>query len=194
MSALASVVEALLFAADAPLAPSRMLSAMNNSGFSVDEAALRRILTDLTKEYEVRGGGFFLCEAAGGYQLRTRPSCSPAVRAMLQSAPARLSRPAMETLAVIAYRQPVPRSEIEHIRGVDSGGVLRTLMDRKLVRIMGRKEIPGRPILYGTTSRFLEVFGLSGLKDLPALKEITEDGEVPSERRLMPVNQQESRA
>ncbi len=104
-------------------------------------------------------------------QIRTRPAYAEVVRKLKAERPSRLSRPAMETLVVVAYRQPVTRAEIEDIRRVDTGAVLRTLLDRELIRVVGRKDVPGRPVIYGTTRDFLEVFGFESLRELPTLKE-----------------------
>ena len=109
---------------------------------------------------------------AGGYQLRTRPEYASYLRLLHRERPLRLSRAALETLAVVAYRQPVTRAEIEAVRGVEVDAVVRSLLDRQLVRIAGHREVPGRPMLYATTKRFLEVFGLGELDDLPTLREM----------------------
>ena len=124
---------------------------------------------------------FFLNQVAGGYQIRTRPEYMEWIKRLLQPKPLRLSKAALETLAIIAYKQPVIRSDVEHIRGVDCGGVLRVLLERKFIRVLGRKEIAGRPLIYATTKRFLEVFDLKNLKDLPTPKEIEEFGSSLSE-------------
>ena len=145
-------------------------------GERLEAAAVREALDHLAAAYEARGGGFYLAVAAGGHQLRSRPQYHPWIRRLQGAAAPRLSRAALETLAIVAYRQPVMRAEIESIRGVDCGGVLRLLMERKLLRVMGRKEIPGRPLIYGTTRQFLEAFELRDLKDLPTLKEIQDMG------------------
>jgi segregation and condensation protein B len=113
-----------------------------------------------------------LKEVAGGYQFRTRSDYGPYILRMLKTAPARLSRAALETLAIIAYKQPILRQEIERLRGVDVGGILKTLLEKGLIRIVGRKNLPGRPLIYGTTKKFLEVFDLKDLDSLPKLKEI----------------------
>jgi segregation and condensation protein B len=111
---------------------------------------------------------------AGGYQFRTQSRYNEWIKRLIRPNAPRLSKAALETLAIIAYHQPIIRSDIEHIRGVDSGGVIRMLMERKLIRVLGRKEIPGRPLIYATTKQFLEVFELNDLKDLPTPKEIEE--------------------
>lgn len=123
-------------------------------------------------------------EVAGGYQFRTRPEYTEWIRQLMRPAPARISKAALETLAIIAYKQPIIRNDIERIRGVDSGGVIRMLLERKLIRILGRKEIPGRPLIYATTKQFLEAFELKDLKDLPTPKEIDDLGK-PSSENIM---------
>ncbi|MBC2744803.1 MAG: SMC-Scp complex subunit ScpB, partial [Desulfosarcina sp.] len=128
----------------------------------------------LMAEYEQRDGGFVLKQVAGGYQFRTQGRYNEWIKRLIRPRAPRLSKAALETLAIIAYNQPIIRSDIEHIRGVDSGGVIRMLMERKLIRVLGRKEIPGRPLIYATTKHFLEVFELKDLKDLPTPKEIEE--------------------
>ncbi|MFP4306322.1 MAG: SMC-Scp complex subunit ScpB [Desulfococcaceae bacterium] len=167
------IIESLLFVAAEPLTPRRIQDALELR----EPAVIGEVMADLAADYEARGGGFYLDEVAGGYQLRTRPEHRDAVRRLLGAGNARLSPAALETLAIIAYRQPVMRADIDHVRGVDSGGVLRALLERRLIRVLGRKEIPGRPLIYGTTRQFLEVFGLRDLKDLPTLKEIAAMGE-----------------
>ena len=168
MDDLKNILESLLFVADEPLNVERLKKTIPQT----DTRQIRQAMSDLASEYDARKTSFFLSEVAGGYQLRTRPAYTEWIRRLVQPKPARLSRAALETLAIIAYKQPVLRADIEHIRGVDSGGVLRLLMERKLIRILGRKEIPGRPLIYATTKLFLEVFGLKDLKELPTPQEI----------------------
>ena len=127
---------------------------------------------------------FYLHEVAGGYQVRTRPEYTPWIKRLIQPRPFRLSKAALETLATVAYKQPIIRSDVEQVRGVDCGGVLKVLLERGLIRVLGRKEIPGRPLIYGTTKRFLEVFDLKTLKDLPTPKEIEELGNAPLETEM----------
>ena len=119
-------------------------------------------------------------EVAGGFQIRTRPEYRDWIKRLIQPKPIRLSKAALETLAIIAYKQPIIRNDIEHIRGVNCGGILRMLLERKLVRVLGRKAIPGRPLVYATTKQFLEVFELKNLEDLPTPKEISELGDSAS--------------
>jgi segregation and condensation protein B len=173
MDNLKTIVEALLFVAEDPLTIDKIKSVLEIQ----DRKPIQVALTSLAEEYDSQKRGFFLSEVAGGYQLRTRPEYGHWARRMKQTKPARLSRAGMETLAIVAYRQPVLRSDIEHLRGVDSGGILRTLLERGLIRVLGRKRLPGRPLVYGTTKRFLEFFDLKTLTDLPTLKELDELGE-----------------
>jgi len=165
---LQSIVESLLFAADRPL-NLRQLADL------VEEPEVERIRAAvLAVEQSWRERGVQLHEVAGGYQFRTNASNAMWVQKLLQQKPVRLSRALLETLAIVSYRQPITRPEIDDIRGVDSGGTLKTLMDRALVRILGKKEEVGRPLLYGTTKEFLEFFSLRDLKDLPTLREYHE--------------------
>lgn len=163
-------MEALLFASQAPLSAAELA----RGDESLDEEQVERAITELRHEYEREGRAFGVFEMAGGYQLLTRPEYAPVLeRFDTVPLPARLSGPALETLAIIAYRQPVGRAEIEEIRGVGAGGVLRTLQDREMVGVVGRAEGLGRPLLYGTTDRFLEHFGFRSLDDLPRADELS---------------------
>jgi segregation and condensation protein B len=162
------IVEALLFASDRPLSVRDIQECIADS--SLPE--VKSDLEELCQEYDAMGRSFALKEVGGGYQFRTRSAYASHVLHMFKKTPNRLSRAAMETLAIVAYKQPILRQEIERLRGVDVGGILRTLMEKNLIRIMGRKNLPGRPLIYGTTKRFLEVFDLRDLDSLPRLKEI----------------------
>ncbi|HUY19084.1 MAG TPA: SMC-Scp complex subunit ScpB [Candidatus Binataceae bacterium] len=164
---LSAILESLLFAAGEPLPIARLQVVLE----SVPREAIRKALADLALTYADGSRGIVLEEVAGGYQLRTAREHAYYVRKLLAAKPPRLSRPLLETVAIIAYRQPVTRPEIEQLRGVDSGGVLETLLERGLIRIAGRKEAPGRPIVYATTPEFLEVFSLKDLASLPDLEE-----------------------
>jgi len=166
------IVESLLFVAEEPLTMERFKKIIPE----VEARQIRDVLAELKAEYEERLGGFFLDEVAGGYQIRTRPEYTEWIKKLIQPRPLRLSKAALETLVIIAYKQPIIRSDIEHLRGVDCGGVLRVLLERKLIRVLGRREIAGRPLIYATTKHFLEVFDLKSLKDLPTPKEIEELG------------------
>jgi segregation and condensation protein B len=168
MDDLKNIIESLLFVAEDPLSIDRLANVLDLP----DKKMIREALHTLMAEHEVRQGAFALREVAGGYQFRTRSEYVPWIKRLLQPKPSRLSKAALETLAIIAYKQPLIRNDIEHLRGVDCGGVLRMLLERKLIRVLGRKEIPGRPLIYATTKQFLEVFDLKNLRDLPTPKEI----------------------
>ncbi len=170
MENLKAIIETLIFASDAPLPVARIREIIEDC----ERELITEALSELVKEYEDRQGGLLLQEVAGGYQFRTNPHWSAWVKKMKGGKPAALSQPALETLAIIAYRQPVVKTDIERIRGVDVSGPLRGLLDKKLVRMVGRKDVPGKPMLYGTTKRFLEVFNLPDLSELPTLRELKE--------------------
>lgn len=162
------IIESLLFVSRTPLTLNRLKDLLPEA----DTPTLHRAIKALEQEYTKRHGGFHLAQVAGGYQFRTHPDCKTWVTRLTQPSSHKISKAALETLSIIAYRQPLIRSEIEHIRGVDSGGVIRNLLDLKLIRVLGRKDIPGRPLIYSTSRHFLELFGLNDIKDLPTLKEI----------------------
>ncbi len=166
------IIESIIFISDEPVTLDKIRKMLPET----DIREIKQGIIDLVEEFETRQGGFYLREIAGGYQFRTRPEYRQWVSYFIQPKPVRLSKAALETLAIVAYRQPIIRADIEHIRGVDSGGVLRMLMERKLIRTLGRKDIPGRPLIYATTKHFLELFDLKDLSDLPSLKEIEEFG------------------
>lgn len=164
------ILEALVLSAPEPVPAGRLASVVPDA----TPALVQELVGELNAEYEVQERGFEIQHVAGGFQIRTRADLAEHVRALQPRRAVRLSRASLETLAVVAYKQPVTRAEIEHVRGVDAGAVVRTLLERNLVRIAGHREIPGRPMLYATTKRFLEVFGLASLEDLPTLREIEE--------------------
>jgi segregation and condensation protein B len=165
---LQSIIESLLFVADKPLTLQQLAGLLGESDLGPVRAALGGIETNQAHR------GIQLHAVAGGFQFRSNPANATWVQKLLAQKPVRLSRALLETLAIVAYRQPITRPEIDDIRGVDSGGTLKTLMERSLVRILGKKEEPGRPILYGSTKEFLEFFNLRDLKDLPTLREFHE--------------------
>ena len=177
MDDLKNIIESLLFVAEEPLTIEQIKQVLSLP----DSKMIRQTLNDLISDYEDRRSAFTLHEVAGGYQFRSRPEYVPWIKRLLQPKPSRLSKAALETLAIIAYKQPMIRSDIEHLRGVDCGGVLRMLLERKLIRVLGRKEIPGRPLIYATTKQFLQVFDLKNLKDLPSPKEIEALAKDPTE-------------
>jgi segregation and condensation protein B len=162
------LIEALIFAADHPLSLERIAGCLEGERREDIKAALG----ELKQDYGTFGRGIILEEVAGGYQLRTRPEHAPWIRRLFKIGMQRISRAAMETLAIVAYKQPLTRAVIEEVRGVDSAGVLKTLLDRRLIKITGRKDAPGRPVVYGTTKEFLEAFDLKDLSSLPTLKDI----------------------
>lgn len=164
-----AVVEALLFLSEKPVTADDLRGA---SG--LEPARVRKALDELSGHYREGVSGIVLHEVAGGWQLRSAPDLSEYARRFLRVKPQRLTRAALETLAIVAYRQPVTRPEIEDIRGVDSGAVVKALLERRLIKILGKKEEPGRPILYGTTREFLEFFALKDLASLPTLREFHE--------------------
>jgi segregation and condensation protein B len=172
---LKSIVEALLFTAGRVLSTNEILDIFKErpEGMQPTSQDLKQALETLEQEWG-EGRPIVLARVAEGYEFRTDPAYAPWLQLLNRSKPQRLSAPAVETLALTAYRQPVTRVDIESIRGVDSGGVLKNLLERRLIRIVGRKEEPGRPILYATTSEFLELFGLQDLADLPPLQEFEE--------------------
>jgi segregation and condensation protein B len=179
---LTAILESLLFVSTEPLTTARLVTVLGD----VPKAEIERVLRNLGQELEREGRGVRLAEVAGGYRLVTKQEYAPWVKRLDKAkSAAKLSRSALESLAIIAYKQPLVRSEIEEIRGVETSGVLRTLLERKLVRIVGRKEVPGRPIMYGTTRFFLEHFGLNDLSQLPPLREFKELGE--AEQSFLPM-------
>ena len=165
-----SIIESLLFVADGPLTIQRLGEVLEG----VEKENLRSTLDELQEELENSRRGVRLVEVAGGYQLRTAKVNADWVKKLLGGRPARMGRATLETLAIIAYRQPITRAEIEAIRGVDVDGVINTLLDRSLIRAVARKDVPGRPFLYGTTTEFLQLFNLKDLTHLPTLKEMEE--------------------
>lgn len=166
---LTQVIEALLFASDAPLSAADLARVDER----LDEDTVQAVIDELRAEYDAGERSFSIYEVGGGYQLLTRPEFVAVLdRYQTVPQPAKLSMPALEVLAIIAYRQPIGRAEIEDIRGVSSTGVLRTLQDRALIETVARAEGLGRPLLYGTTRRFLEHFGFRSLEDLPRPDEL----------------------
>src|SRR5215510_4435226 len=181
---LVAVLEALLFVSSEPIPVARLATVIG-----VSKAEIEQALDLLSQQLAQDARGIQLVKLAGGYRLVTKPDYAPWLKRLDKAKAAqKLSRSALESLAIIAYKQPLVRSEIEVIRGVETSGVLRTLLERKLVRIVGRKEVPGRPIMYGTTKFFLEHFGLQDLSQLPPLREFKELGE--SEQALLPIEEE----
>ena len=164
------IIEALILASGEPLTPARLAQIVPGA----TTATVKDRVNELNTEYVEQDRAFEIWEVAGGYQIRTRAEFSGYLQQLRRERPLRLSNAALETLSIIAYKQPVTRGELEDVRGVDSGAVLKSLLERRLVRILGHREVPGRPLLYGTSKRFLEVFGLESIKKLPSLRELEE--------------------
>lgn len=170
MENLKAVIEALILASEAPLALDKICAIVED----VERAEVKRNVEQLIADYDERQSGICLQEIAGGFQFRTRPELSSWVKKLKGAKSSSLSPAALETLAIVAYRQPIVKMEIEDIRGVDVSGPLKGLLEKKLIRIVGRKDVPGKPIIYGTTKKFLEVFNLKDLSELPTLRELKE--------------------
>lgn len=188
------LVEALILASPESISAARLADLVPRG----KPGLVSELVRELNEFYEKNERGFEIWEVAGGFQLRTRADLANYVQQMHEQRPARLSRAALETLSIVAYRQPVTRAEVEHVRGVDVGPILRGLSERKLVRIAGHRDVPGRPILYATTRRFLEVFGLPSLRDLPTLRDMEEllgeEGLAGSDEQLTSVGGEEAGA
>jgi segregation and condensation protein B len=163
------VIESLLFVHQHSLTVDNISKIMENQ---VGKRLIKEVLEELMTEYQEMGRSFHLVEVDEGYQFRTKAEYAPWIRSLRKVRPIKLSQSALEALAIVAYRQPIVRAEVEHIRGVDSGWVLGSLLEKGLIKILGRKEVAGRPLVYGTSRRFLEVFGLRDLRGLPTLKEL----------------------
>ncbi len=170
MSNLKSIVEGLIFVSDLPLSIVRLCDILSE----YDKEQIRSSIVELQRDYNPDERGIFLAEVAEGYQFRTCKANAEFIRRLVKTSTSKLSKPALETLAIIAYRQPITRAEIEYLRGVESGGVLKTLLEKNLIKILGKKNVPGKPLIYGTSRRFLEIFNLKDLKSLPTLKEMRE--------------------
>lgn len=170
MEKIKAVIEALIFASDTPLAPEKIRAVFPD----VEKTEIKEIIDQLVMEYNERQGGICLQEVAGGFQFRTNSELGQWIKKFRSTKPHHLSPQALETLAIIAYKQPIVKSEVESIRGVDVGAPLKGLLEKKLIRIVGRKDVPGKPIIYGTTRKFLEVFNLKDIMDLPNIRELKE--------------------
>jgi segregation and condensation protein B len=166
-----SILEILLFLSGEPITISTLKEVT-----ALSEPDIKRLMEELIIQYRERNGGLLIAEVAHGYQMITNPEYTEWAKKFKSSQLAsRLSVPALETLAIIAYKQPLIKAEIEQIRGVNSDSAIRTLLDRRLIKVLGRKEAPGRPFLYGTTREFLQYFGLKDLTELPTLKDLSKD-------------------
>lgn len=179
ISELSAIIESIIFTADSSLSTDRLCELLHE----YERNDIKSALAELVEHYQGRAGGIDLVEVAGGWQFRTRPVFHHYITRHIKTKSSKLSQSALESLAIIAYRQPITRAEVEHLRGVDCGGVLKSLLEKHLVRILGKKDIPGRPLIYGTSKEFLEVFGLKDLKSLPTLREIQALDAVPQYER-----------
>ena len=164
------IVEALVLSSSEPISAAKLAEIIPYC----DAGEVKDLVNELNTEYAEQDRSFEIWEVAGGFQIRTRAEFSGYLQKLQKERALRLSQAALETLAIIAYRQPVTRAEIEDVRGVDVGATVKSLLERHLIRIAGQREVPGRPMLYGTTRRFLEIFGLESLKNLPTLRELDE--------------------
>ncbi len=177
---LLSIIESLIFSSDRPLRTKYIEQVL--SIIDLGELTVPGLIEELKARYHPEDKGMELVEVAEGWQFRTKPVLAEWIKRLNTVKPSRLSTPSTETLAIVAYRQPITRAEIDYIRGVDSGGVIKTLLDKKLLKIVGKKELPGRPLVYGTTQEFLEVFSLKDIAALPNLQDLKQIS--PAEEEL----------
>ncbi len=186
---LKSAIEALIFATEKPITLEQLKKVLGN----LDNASINKIIDELRAEYQTQNRGMRIIEIAGGFQMITCASFSPFLRKLYKNRSAdKLSRPALESLAIIAYKQPLTRAEIESLRNVNVDGVMKSLVDKNLIRICGRKKVPGRPFVYGTTREFLEHFGLKSLQDLPKIENFTALAQLKEEQSdIEPLGQEE---
>ena len=171
------IIECLIFASDTPLTVEKIKAVLEEK----TKKEIKELVEELVQDYQNLDRGILIREVANGFQFCTKPEYAQLLQKLRKTKPYQLSQPTLETLAIVAYKQPVTKAEIELVRGVDCGGVLRALLEKKLIAIQGKKEVIGRPFLYATTTRFLEVFGLENLDSLPAIDEITQlkDSDIP---------------
>ncbi len=166
-----AAIEALLFIAGEPITINSLMKASE-----IPEMEIKSLMNELISEYRERNSGILIAEIADGYQMVTNPEYSLWVKKLKNiNQSNKLSQPALETLAIIAYKQPLTKLEIDQLRGVNSDGAVKSLLDKRLIRIVGKKESPGRPFLYGTTKEFLQYFGLKNLSDLPPINDFLKD-------------------
>lgn len=167
---LKTIIESLIFVHDQPLSLDRLCTILEEH----ERPEIREALEELVEDYQAAERGIVLVQVAGGYQFRSRPENADYIRRLTKTKGVKFSQSSLETLAIVAYRQPITRAEIEYLRGVDSGGVLKSLLEKKLLKILGKKDVPGKPLIYGTSREFLELFSLKDINALPTLKEIQE--------------------
>jgi segregation and condensation protein B len=165
-----SIIEAILFISGEPVSLDTIRKLIEVDKYNTD-----RLVRELISDYSVRHTGILIIEVSDGFQMVSNPACAPWIKKLLNtSVPKKLTQSSLETIAIVAYKQPIIKAEIEAIRGVNSDGVVKTLLERRMIKILGRKEVPGRPLMYGTTIEFLQYFGLKDLSELPTLKEFSE--------------------
>ena len=178
-------IEAIIFSSPQPIKIAEMMEFLQLGGEEYSKKDIEKTVANLVKMYKERGGGFSLVQMEEGFQFRTVETAAYLLEQIFSQRPRPLSRAALETLSVIAYRQPATRADVEFIRGVDSGSIIKNLLDRELISCVGRKEHSGRPMMFGTTAKFLQVFKLNRLEDLPPLVAFHTDSEVlTSEKNL----------
>ncbi len=165
-----ALLESILFISGTPL---NLKDLQKITEFSTGEISF--LLNELMAEYRDRKGGILLVEVAGGYQMVSNPEYSHWVKKLKATTPQKLSIAALETLSIVAYRQPITKAELEQLRGVNSDGVIKSLLERRFIRIVGKKEVPGRPLIYGTSREFLQHFGLKDLSELPTMRDLNPD-------------------
>lgn len=187
---LKSAVEAIIFASEKPVTLEQIKKVLDNLSY----AELHKIIDELKSEYQAQNRGFRITEIAGGFQMNACTAFAPFLKKLFKNRSAgKLSKPALESLAIIAYKQPLTKSEIETLRNVNVDGVMKNLADKNLIRICGRKKIPGRPFVFGTTREFLEHFGLKSLEDLPKIEDFTALAqEVQAKNDIDPVSEANS--
>ncbi|MBE9536597.1 MAG: SMC-Scp complex subunit ScpB [Proteobacteria bacterium] len=184
-------IEALIFASQQPLKIDKIAEILSNEeGEDCDRLLVKELLQEIAEDTEGSGRGITLSEIAGGYQFRTKTVHATAVQMLKAKRPPKFGPAAMEVLSIVAYRQPLTRADIEDLRGVDSGGIVRGLLEKRLIKILGRREVPGKPMIYGTTKGFLEHFSMRDLSQLPPLKEFVELDENEKEAAFKRLEQQ----
>jgi segregation and condensation protein B len=186
---LKSAIEALIFASEKPITTEQIKKVLGN----LDAPSINRIITELRNEYEQQNRGIRVIEIAGGFQMITNSSFAPFLKKLFKNRYSdKLSKPALESLAIIAYKQPLTKAEIESLRNVNVDGVMKSLLEKNLIRVCGRKKIPGRPFVFGTTREFMEHFGLKSLQDLPKMEDFTVLAqEKESQAGIEPITQEE---
>jgi segregation and condensation protein B len=176
-----SIIEAAFFISGEPISVDSLKKILE-----LDKVNTERLTRELIIEYSVKNAGLLIVEVAEGFQMVTNPACAPWVKKLLStSVPKKLTQSSLETIAIIAYKQPIIKAEIEALRGVNSDGVIKTLLERRMIKILGRKEVPGRPLMYSTTKEFLQYFGLKDLSEMPTLKEFAEV-DIPEPAETLP--------